>query len=241
METAQDEGKAGNNSNNNSNNDKDNDKDNSQWNGDATQDMHLSSSVPVDSDSDDFDCNDEFYLEYFSDLPAASVNGTAILENFVRTDTSHSVNPDSPNPNCNNNARGSNTPQGASNTPRGGSKTPRGAASNPKGAKKAKKAATPSPPPLDDPELYPRGVTLTAYGDRGVSDLIQIDMNKADDFEVREGGFFSTSWCYFLFFCSCFPPSQSSPLPTFLFFLPLCNNLINIIHHVNSPIAISHL
>lgn len=169
METGKDEGENGNNNNNSNNNNGNNNEttDNTAVAMD-THNLHLTSHSTEDElDDDDFDCNDDFYLDYFSDLPADTVNGTAILETFVRTDTfDYSVSTE--NPNCNNNARGANN-------------------NNTRGAKKpAKKIPTPSPPPQGDPELHPGVVTLMAYGDRGVSEQIEIDMNKADDFDVSE-------------------------------------------------------
>jgi len=176
MDIAKDDSKSGNSSNhNNSNN-------NSNTSSAATfiMDGHLTDSQ--EEDDDEFDSNDDFYMNYFADLPAECINSaerTAILQENVRDKdkvssvgktekccVSHIASDnDHGDLNCNNNARGAK-----------------------KGTPAPKKVRSPSPLPQDDPELLPRVVTIVAYGDKGVSEPIEVDMNNADDFEVNVSG-----------------------------------------------------
>ena len=195
METAKDDGKAGN-SNNNNNNSSSSNNNNTDTATVTMDTYHNAADINIEDDSDnsddDFDNNDDFYLDYFADLPAEYVNGTGILEEHVQdfvlcnnggdTDSELDAGEYDANKedlvtlNCNNNARGAKKPTGA--------------------GKKSRTPRSPSPPPVGDPDLLPRVVTLMAYGDKGVSDPIEVDMNKADDFEVRY-------WNYeaFIFMC----------------------------------------
>ena len=112
---------------------------------------------------EDFDDNNDFYLDYFADLPIDILNRDSILQECCQSSEISDEICQISGLNTNNNAKGAEKRGG------GGEKEGRGGVGN---------------EVEEDPELMPRVITLTAYGERGVSDPIVVDMDNKDDFDV---------------------------------------------------------
>lgn len=147
---------------------KDNNNPNSSNNNNNSNTGASQHTIVIDSDTDDFDRNDDFYRDYFDQLPCDSINQASILLEYSTMGYTSDLN--TGDENCNNNALGKKPAK----------KAP---------AKKAPAKKVPPPKPTDDsndddPDMFPTVVTLMAYGDKGVSDPIDIDMNNLNDFDV---------------------------------------------------------
>ena len=171
------------NNNNGNSDDEDEDEDEDNFNANANSDLNTnfentctcpetlnasnSNDVPIKFDS-------QGHMFYALDLDENSDGWNSLSEDSGDETDTDFVNGDL---NWNNNARSRNPATGdtTARTSRGGKST--------------------TPQPEVDPELMPSVVTLMAYGDKGVSDNIEVDMNKADDFDVSVG---LLKVCYFI-------------------------------------------